>query len=361
MSISRLQRPLHNVFSKALLSRAYATTSTYVPTAQLVDVQDAPTSRNGREKGDDALKPRPAAMSFYTTKPEYYDQLAQIEAAIKSSRKVLTTLQLLPLPEFAQSYIPPAAPAWKDQNDMSSQFGLKLTTTRYRKITGLLSELDLYRRIAATAECQDLSNTIGGVVSLFESGAARAKLELQMKQQLKRQTLDQYGRSYTVGKRKTSSARVWIIPTKKEVATTTSVVTPTPAADAEADPLESIFGKQDAASAEVEQVVEQAVVTPTTVLVNNLPLAEYFPVPADREKIIRPIKLAGVLGGYHVFAIARGGGTSGQSGAIAHGIAKGIAIHEPSMEPVLRAGASLASQCVLILNTFSLDSQAPET
>ena len=78
----------------------------------------------------------------------------------------------------------------------------------------------------------------------------------------------------------------------------------------------------------------------TTVLVNNIPLAEYFPIPADRERILRPFKVGGVLGAYNVFALVRGGGTSGQSGAVALGVAKGLAAHEPTVEPVLRKGNS---------------------
>jgi len=70
--------------------------------------------------------------------------------------------------------------------------------------------------------------------------------------------------------------------------------------------------------------------------VNNLPLAEYFSLPADRERITRPLKVVGVLGAYNVFAIVRGGGTTGQSGALAHGIAKALAAHQPELEPLLK-------------------------
>ena len=37
-----------------------------------------------------------------------------------------------------------------------------------------------------------------------------------------------------------------------------------------------------------------------------------------------PLKLAGVLGQYNIFAIARGGGHTGQAGAVAHGIANAL-------------------------------------
>lgn len=57
--------------------------------------------------------------------------------------------------------------------------------------------------------------------------------------------------------------------------------------------------------------------------------------------MVRPLKVAGVLGGFNIFALVRGGGTSGQSGAVALGIAKALAAHEPGVEGILRKGDSI--------------------
>ena len=65
----------------------------------------------------------------------------------------------------------------------------------------------------------------------------------------------------------------------------------------------------------------------------------FSPVVVDRERVIRPFKVAGLLGAYNVFAIARGGGTTGQSGAVSLAIAKGLAAHVPDVEAMLRKGA----------------------
>lgn len=48
--------------------------------------------------------------------------------------------------------------------------------------------------------------------------------------------------------------------------------------------------------------------------------------------------MAGLLGAYNVFVIVRGGGPSGQSGAISLGLAKGLVAHEPDVEDILRKG-----------------------
>lgn len=188
-----------------------------------------------------------------------------------------------------------------------------LTMAKYRRVLTLLNELNDYRRIAETAGCEELGNKMEGILVLFRKGAA----DLTTKR--KAVVFDEFGRTYTVGKRKTSTARVWIIPAKDAPPT---------------EPEESIEGLLG-----LTPPTPQISVTPSTVLVNNLPLATYFSLPADREKIIRPLKLAGVLGGYNIFTLVRGGGTTGQSGAIAHGIAKGLAVHEPQMVDVLRKGA----------------------
>ena len=62
------------------------------------------------------------------------------------------------------------------------------------------------------------------------------------------------------------------------------------------------------------------------------------PTPAERERVVRPFKIAGLLGAFNVFALVRGGGTTGQSGALSLGIAKALAAHVPDIEHLLRKG-----------------------
>lgn len=352
------------------LTRTYSTVQRpYVPQAQLQDMDYRPrgfsdsggrgTPSRGRGGGGgrgrrrprrdedegtleqwepENAKSKPESPSFYTGRPVYYDQVIQLQTAIASTRTALKILQLLPLPVFARESLPPLRPVWKGQDEMSVDFQSKMTTSRYRRVTTLLNELNDYLRIARAADCKDLVEAVGQIVSMFESGKKDAFLARG-----KRKTvhLDNLGRSYTFGKRKTSAARVWMIPVHTKPQPTTA---PLPGQS-----IESMFGVADLAS--------KRAVTTTTVLVNNLPLAEYFPLPADRERIIRPFKVAGVLGAYHVFAIVRGGGTTGQSGALAHGISKGLAAHEPGLEPILRRGM-LRLLTIYLEYTFNLYSTA---
>ncbi|KAF8635208.1 hypothetical protein AX17_003984 [Amanita inopinata Kibby_2008] len=298
--------------------RSYATARTFVPPSQLRNVERPPNGRSRSDANEPVPRVAPQSPSFYTGRAVYYDQVAQLEKAISHTRSALKSLQLLPLPPFARASLPPLRPVWKDEEEMAVEFQSRMTTTRYRRVTSLLGQLNEYHRIARTAGCSDLTEGIHQVISLFESGKKDAYLARGKRKPV---VIDEYGRSYTVGKRKTSSARVWMIPVYSRQQQRPST---------QDDFFESLIGLEPSPKAADPQV------TATTILVNNLPLADYFPLPADRERITRPFKVAGLLGAFNVFAIVRGGGTTGQSGALAHGIAKGLAAHQPDVELLLK-------------------------
>ncbi|EAU91037.2 SSU ribosomal protein S9P [Coprinopsis cinerea okayama7 len=316
---------LRNPF-RTCVRRTFATARPYVPPAQLEDVQPAFTGRHG-DAGDASADSStggrrrrgpvpPASPSFYTTRPEYYDQVAQLEKAISSTGNALRRVQLLPLPAFARASLPVVHPVWKTKEEMSSEFQTKMTLSRYRKVTKLLNELNDYYRIANTAGVAEISRSLEGILSIFESSKKDAYLARGKRKKVE---LDVYGRSYTVGKRKTSSARVWMIPVQHPA-------------------LEETRPSEAASEGEISTSTTPTPnpIPTTTILVNNIPMNEFFFLPADRERITRPLKVAGVLGKYNIFAIVRGGGTTGQSGALAHGIAKGIVAHEPDLETLFR-------------------------
>lgn len=249
--------------------------------------------------------PPPVSKTFYTGRSNFYDYVASLELAIQHTRNALKTLQLVPLPEFALQSLPPAVGAWKSKEELATSLAASLSAARHRRLLELLNQLSDYRRIARTAGHEDLALGLDNVLASFE----RADKEQHLRRgQRKPVTLDDFGRSYTVGKRKTSSARVWMI------------------------------SSQYAAEARTKEGKAETPVT--EILVNNVPLNEYFKIPIDRERILRPFRLTGLLGAYNVFGLVRGGGISGQAGALAHGIAKGLAAQVPDIEIILRRGNS---------------------
>jgi small subunit ribosomal protein S9 len=205
---------------------------------------------------------------------------------------------------------------------MTTMFSGALTTARYRRMIAVLADLEECSRIAAAAGHDALTESIHPVLELFER---HDKAEVLARAVRKHVPLDRHGRSYTVGKRKESAARVWMIPVREQPASSV------PAAAA-ADLLAPVVDDAFAPSPDAPHVP----VTMTTILVNNVPLNRFFSTPADRECVVRPLKLAGVLGAFNVFSIVRGGGTTGQAGALAHGIAQGIVAHVPEVDLILR-------------------------
>jgi len=179
-------------------------------------------------------------------------------------------------------------------------------------------------RIADAAGHDALTESIQPVLELFER---HDKAEVLSRAVRKHVPLDRYGRSYTVGKRKESAARVWMIPVREQQPAQSA-----PANSVADNLLAPVVDGAFAPSPDAPHVP----VTTTTILVNNVPLNRFFATVVDRERVVRPLKLSGALGAFNVFAIVRGGGTTGQAGALAHGIAQGIVAHVPEVDPILR-------------------------
>ena len=104
---------------------------------------------------------------------------------------------------------------------------------------------------------------------------------------------DSLGRSYATGKRKDAVARVWIKPGSGRV------------------------------------------------MVNGREMSVYFALPVLQMVLRQPFEIASVTGQFDVMATVKGGGLSGQAGAVKHGISKALQLYEPSLRGVLKAAGFL--------------------
>ena len=104
---------------------------------------------------------------------------------------------------------------------------------------------------------------------------------------------DELGRSYATGKRKDAVARVWIKPGSGKV------------------------------------------------VVNGKAINAYFARPVLQMILRQPFTVAGVEDQFDVHATVKGGGLSGQAGAVKHGISKALQIYEPSLRGALKAAGFL--------------------
>ncbi len=104
---------------------------------------------------------------------------------------------------------------------------------------------------------------------------------------------DELGRSYATGKRKDAVARVWIKPGSGKV------------------------------------------------VVNGKEMATYFARPVLQLILRQPFQVAGVEGQFDVQATVKGGGLTGQAGAVKHGISKALQLYDPSLRGALKAAGFL--------------------
>jgi small subunit ribosomal protein S9 len=69
---------------------------------------------------------------------------------------------------------------------------------------------------------------------------------------------------------------------------------------------------------------------------NGRPLEDYFPNPAHRRLITEPLRVTNTLERYDIVATLGGGGTSGQAGALRHGIARALVELDAELRPELK-------------------------
>lgn len=77
------------------------------------------------------------------------------------------------------------------------------------------------------------------------------------------------------------------------------------------------------------------------VTINKRPASEYFKRDIYLSYLIAPFKDTDTLGQYDVVCTATGGGTTGQAGAIRHGIARALDCISPDFHAILKKGGYL--------------------
>jgi len=95
-------------------------------------------------------------------------------------------------------------------------------------------------------------------------------------------------------------------------------------------------GKRKAAVAQVRLLPGEG-----AIVVNGVPYEERFSRSEHRQKIVQPLLVTDNAGKYSVVVKVAGGGVSGQSGAISHGIARALLRADESLRPILRQNGLL--------------------
>ena len=72
------------------------------------------------------------------------------------------------------------------------------------------------------------------------------------------------------------------------------------------------------------------------IIINGVPYEELYPRLEHRQTIMQPLLVTDGASKYSAVVKVVGGGISGQSGAISHGIARALVRADESLKPVLR-------------------------
>ena len=72
------------------------------------------------------------------------------------------------------------------------------------------------------------------------------------------------------------------------------------------------------------------------IVVNGRPIDEYFGRETARMIIRQPLEVAGVVDRFDIRVTVKGGGASGQAGAIRHGVARALVEYDETLRTDLR-------------------------
>lgn len=215
---------------------------------------------------------RPASPSYFTGNSIYNDNLLTLESLTRKYSK---------LPELPSGLYPKTY--WRTieqyrQIDTTSQ----VRPTDYRKLVDLLNRLN---RIDRTYMPQEVVDTMA-YYTRERLGSDPVKKTL---------VPDSFGRSFGVGRRKESVARVWVVAGEGQL------------------------------------------------FINGRTLPDFACRIHDRQSILLPLSSTNRLAKYNVWAYVDGGGTTGQAEAIQLGMAKALVIHEPDLKPTLRQAGCITA------------------
>lgn len=77
------------------------------------------------------------------------------------------------------------------------------------------------------------------------------------------------------------------------------------------------------------------------VLINRLPIEEYFPIETYRRDALLPLAITSTASQFDIFVNVKGGGKAGQAGAVKLGVARALLIYNSELRSALRPAGVL--------------------
>lgn len=72
------------------------------------------------------------------------------------------------------------------------------------------------------------------------------------------------------------------------------------------------------------------------IIINNRELNDYFPKHRNQVIIKQPLELTNIINNLDIYITVKGGGLSGQSGAISHGVTRALLEYDQNLKNILR-------------------------
>lgn len=144
-----------------------------------------------------------------------------------------------------------------------------------------------------TEAVKDLKDIKDAVKADAKAAPAVAKEEKSAEAPKREKKVDELGRAYATGRRKDAVARVWLKPGSGKI------------------------------------------------VVNGKDQTQYFPRKTHQLIMNQPFLAVNAVGHYDIMATVKGGGLSGQAGAVRHGISRALENFDPEMRPPLKKAGML--------------------
>ncbi|KAL9123295.1 MAG: hypothetical protein Q9187_000134, partial [Circinaria calcarea] len=206
----------------------------------------------------------PASPSYFTGKPDFTDSLLTLQALLRK-HQTLPTLTAAQAPRVA----------WRTLAQYRLIVGEPIKASKYRKIIEVLQRLN---RIHPALMPEEVTQEM----EIY-------KRDVDPHANVRRpQLIDEFGRAFGSGRRKASTAKVFLVEGEGEV------------------------------------------------LVNGKSLNHAFARIHDRESAIWALKATGRVDKYNIWALVYGGGLTGQAESITLAVARALMVHEPELKPALR-------------------------
>lgn len=77
------------------------------------------------------------------------------------------------------------------------------------------------------------------------------------------------------------------------------------------------------------------------VVINGRTAEEYLPYETLRQDLKQPLEMTGTLASFDVYVNVTGGGFTGQTGAIRHGISRALLVADPEYRKILKPASML--------------------